>query len=105
MEELVEAGVVLQHGLLHVFPGERALNQAVHRRAGFLPEEVREMALREIAGMRGHEIEELCFRSRVAEALKRRDVFLRNVHRARMSVIRCGSCSAPRTRDASSRGA
>ena len=91
--------------LFDVLLFESSLDESADSATRPIAAELPQVRLREIARMYGHDVEESGFAFRVSEALDGCEVFLLDFHSERISEMRCGSCTAARTREASSAGA
>src|SRR5580658_3499156 len=105
VRQLIDASVVLMLALLNVLLFECSLDECADSAARPVAAELPQMRLREIARMDRYCVKEAGFAFRISEALDGGEVFLLDFHSERISEIRCGSCAAARTREASSAGA
>src|SRR6266576_3006435 len=105
VSQLVDAGVVLMLALFHVLLFESSFDESADSAARPIAAELPQLRLREITRMDRNHVEEAGFSLRVSEAPDGGDVFLLDFHSERISEMRCGSCTAARTREASSAGA
>ena len=81
---------------------EKFLCESARRAAAFHVRKTEKLALGEIPGMSGNEVEELSLNAGVAIILNLREMFRWDIHKDKMSSMISGSCMAGRSRAVSS---